>query len=127
VHLLGLYLGDGRLSAHPRGVYKLRIALDARYPRIIDDTLASIERVQPSNPARRTAERGGCVEVYAYSKTWPCLLPQHGPGKKHERPIRLEPWQRALVDDTPHLLLRGLIQSDGWRFMNIGRNWRWPR
>jgi hypothetical protein len=34
-YLLGLYLGDGCLSAHPRGVYKLRIALDLRYPGII--------------------------------------------------------------------------------------------
>jgi hypothetical protein len=28
-----MYLGDGCLSAHPRGVFKLRISLDARYPR----------------------------------------------------------------------------------------------
>jgi hypothetical protein len=28
-HLLGLYLGDGCLSRHPRGVFKLRISLDA--------------------------------------------------------------------------------------------------
>jgi hypothetical protein len=32
VYLLGVYLGDGCLSAHPRGVFKLRISLDARYP-----------------------------------------------------------------------------------------------
>ena len=34
VYLLGMYLGDGCLSAHPRGVFKLRISLDARYPGI---------------------------------------------------------------------------------------------
>ena len=27
-------------------------------------------------------------------KHWPCLFPQHGPGRKHERPIVLEDWQR---------------------------------
>jgi hypothetical protein len=25
------------------------------------------------------------------------LFPQHGPGKKHERPTELEPWQCGLV------------------------------
>ncbi|HET6570648.1 MAG TPA: hypothetical protein VFG58_04070 [Solirubrobacterales bacterium] len=30
VHLLGLYLGDGCISKHPRGVYRLRIFLDKK-------------------------------------------------------------------------------------------------
>jgi hypothetical protein len=25
--------------------------------------------------------------VYSYWQHWPCLIPQHGPGKKHERQI----------------------------------------
>ncbi|MCA1678288.1 MAG: hypothetical protein LC777_04715 [Actinobacteria bacterium] len=63
----------------------------------------------------------------AYSKRWPCLFPQHGPGRKHERPIMLAQWQLELVKRAPGALLRGLIHSDGCRFMNTGRNWRWPR
>jgi hypothetical protein len=35
VYLLGLYLGDGCISQHPRDVYKLRIFLDAKYPGIV--------------------------------------------------------------------------------------------
>ncbi|MDA4106887.1 hypothetical protein MHOL44478_06365 [Mycobacterium holsaticum DSM 44478] len=31
-----------------------------------------------------------CVEVSLYSKHWPCLLPQHGPGKKHHSTNRSE-------------------------------------
>jgi hypothetical protein len=31
VYLLGLYLGDGCISRHPRDVYKLRIFLDVKY------------------------------------------------------------------------------------------------
>jgi hypothetical protein len=66
--------------------------------------------------------------VHAYSKSWPCLLPQHGPGKKHERKIALTGWQQELVDLAPGLLLRGLIQSDGCRFINSGSGgWRAPR
>ena len=69
-----------------------------------------------------------CVEVYAYSRSWPCLFPQHGPGRKHEREIALTDWQQELVARRPDLLLRGLIHSDGCRSINHGRgNWRIPR
>jgi hypothetical protein len=40
----------------------------------------------------------GCVDVSMHPKHWPCLFPQHGPGRKHNRRIALEPWQRAIVD-----------------------------
>ena len=48
-------------------------------------------------------------------------LPQHGPGKKHERPIVLEQWQQEIVDTHPGPLLRGLIHSDGCRMTNWAR------
>nr|WP_234809660.1 LAGLIDADG family homing endonuclease [Mycolicibacterium tusciae] len=57
----------------------------------------------------------GCVEVSLYSKHWPCLLPQHGPGRKHKRCIALEPWQQALVDQATEEFVLGLIHSDGCR------------
>jgi hypothetical protein len=52
-------------------------------------------------------------------KHWPCLFPQHGPGRKHERRIVLEEWQRAVVEQHPAAFLRGLFHSDGCR----ARNW----
>jgi hypothetical protein len=52
-------------------------------------------------------------------KHWPCLFPQHGPGRKHERPILLEDWQREIVERHPGDFLRGLFHSDGCRT----RNW----
>lgn len=71
---------------------------------------------------------GNWVEVSAYWKCWPCLFPQHGPGPKHQRPIILTDWQFELVNCWPDQLLRGLIHSDGCRFLNKGRgNWVWPR
>jgi hypothetical protein len=48
----------------------------------------------------------------------PCLFPQHGPGKKHTRPIVLADWQESIVDEHPKAFVRGLIHSDGTRFMN---------
>ena len=68
------------------------------------------------------------IELGSYSKSWPCLFPQHRPGKKHTRRIALVDWQWALIDRHPEKLLRGLIHSDGCRFINTGRGgWRCPR
>lgn len=135
VYLLGLYLGDGCISEHRREVYRLRIVLDLRYPKIVDECEAAISKVRPSNAVHRQMRRGGFtqspeftnVEVSAYSKSWPCLFPQHGPGRKHNRKIELSDWQRQLVSRHPQLLLRGLIHSDGCRFQNTGRGWSHPR
>jgi hypothetical protein len=46
------------------------------------------------------------------------VLPQHGSGRKHERQIRLQRWQKQIVDRHPDALLRGLIHSDGCRVLN---------
>ena len=70
-------------------------------------------------------------EVYSYSKSWPCLFPQHGPGKKHLRKIRLSEWQWHIVRADPRPFLRGLIHSDGSRHLNTIRHpkktYRYPR
>jgi hypothetical protein len=126
VHMFGLNLGDGCLSASPRGLFKLRVFLDVKYPGIIDDAMSSISAVKGGSASVALRPKN-CVEVYCYWRSWPCLIPQHGAGKKHERPIVLEPWQVALVDRWPEALLRGLIQSDDCRFLNTGRNWICPR
>jgi hypothetical protein len=126
VYLLGMYLGDGCLSEHPRRVFKLRISLDARYPGIADECERAVRAVMPRNRVGRVC-LGTWNELYAYSKSWPCLFPQHGAGRKHERPIVLRPWQWALVERWTTLMLRGLIQSDGCRFQNTGRGWSHPR
>lgn len=86
-------------------------------PGIIERTRASIDAVR-SGSASVASKPHNCVEVYSYSKGWPCLFPQHGPGKKHLRPIVLTEWQRTLVKRRPEQLLRGLIESDGCRFQN---------
>jgi hypothetical protein len=136
VYLLGLYLGDGCISAHPRGVFRLRVFLDLRYPLIVDECEAAMRLLVPDNKIHRIGRRSSFVEraepsnveVSAFSKSWPCLFPQHGPGKKHERSITLSGWQTQLIDRMPQPLLRGLIHSDGCRFTNTGRNnWSFPR
>jgi hypothetical protein len=62
--------------------------------------------------------RTGCTEVKSTSKHWPCLFPRHGPGRKHERAIELEPRQAEIVARNPGDFARGLFHSDGCRLMN---------
>jgi hypothetical protein len=113
-----MYLGDGCVSDHRRGVKHLRISLDTAYPVVIDECVSAVSLVAPKNSVSIVPRKGNVVDVSAFSKHWPCVLPQHGPGKKHERPIVLEDWQRKILDCWPWRFLRGLIHSDGSRFLN---------
>jgi hypothetical protein len=124
-YLLGLYLGDGCLAVHPRGVYRLRIVCANAYPVLIDRCEAAIAEVLPVKVGR--AAKIGCVEVYSYSKHWICLFPQHGPGRKHERKIELAAWQQELIDRDPRPLLEGLLHSDGCRVKNWVNGTPYPR
>jgi hypothetical protein len=119
-YLLGLYLGDGCLLKHPRGVFRLHITLDAAYPLIAEECLAAMmEIVMPaSKAASRRDPRWRMLNLVSYSKHWPHLFPQHGPGVKHKRTIALKPWQQRIVERHPGRLLRGLIHSDGCRVTN---------
>lgn len=116
-YLLGAYLGDGYITLMPRGVYALRITCDRRYPDIIDEIATHIVLVRGSETVGFVS-RTGCIDVNAYWKHWPCVFPQHGAGRKHERRIALEPWQRAIVSAHPKALVRGLIHTDGNRHVN---------
>lgn len=128
VHLLGLYLGDGSISVHPRGVFRLRVFLDKKYPRIVEECVESIRTTLPTNKVHALLTPSNCYSISAYSRSWPCLFPQHGPGAKHTRKIYLADWQQELATRWPDQLLKGLIQSDGCRFINTGRGgWRHPR
>jgi hypothetical protein len=128
VHLLGLYLGDGSISKHRRGVYRLRVSLDQKYPRIVYECARSMQDTMPASKVHRLLTPSNCYSVSAYSRSWPCLFPQHGPGVKHSRPIYLASWQQELAETWPDQLLKGLIQSDGCRFTNTGRGgWSNPR
>jgi len=113
-YVLGMYLGDGCIS-RDRRVWRLRIVLDKKYPAIIDRCREAVNMLMPSQRAAVRALPKGCVEVSMYSKHWPCLFPQHGPGKKHTRRIALEPWQQALVDQATEEFVLGLIHRDGCR------------
>ena len=117
--LLGFYLGDGCLSSAARYV-AFRVSCDAGWPGVVDDVVRLMARVRPGMKVFRV-RAPGCIVVQSHWKHWPCLFPQHGPGRKHEREIRLEPWQRDIVERFPGDFLRGLFHSDGSRTANWAR------
>ena len=116
-HLLGLYLGDGSVSILRNGACALSVFCDDAWPGLARECDAVMREVLATSVSK--VRRQGCHEIKSYSRHWLCLLPQHGPGKKQDRPIVLEPWQQAVVGAHPGRLLRGLFHSDGWRGHNV--------
>lgn len=117
-YLLGLYLGDGHISHYSEHrVPNLMITCAESWPGLMDDCEQAMRAVFPDNSVCRV-RKVGCRNVKVYSKHLHCLFPQHGPGKKHERRIALEPWQEDIVDAHPWEFVRGLIHSDGCRITN---------
>jgi hypothetical protein len=116
-YLLGAYLGDGWIWQAKQNLYQLRISCDLKYPNIINEIAAHVVIVRSVDKVG-FALREGCVDVNSYWKHWTCVLPQHGPGRKHDRRIELEQWQLKIVQNHPKALIRGLIHSDGNRHIN---------
>ncbi|WP_345623289.1 helix-turn-helix domain-containing protein [Streptomyces ziwulingensis] len=115
-YLLGLYLGDGHIVSKPRQ-HHLSISCNATQTGLVSAAEDAMRAVMPL-PGVSRRHRTGCVEVKSYTKHWTCMFPQHGPGKKHDRRIALEPWQQEVVDVHPWEFVRGLIHSDGCRVTN---------
>jgi len=115
--LLGYYLGDGCISRAAR-TFVLRVSCDQRLPGIIDDVTGLMEL--GGHRAGRV-QAPGCIVVQSYWNHWPCLFPQHGPGRKDLRTLAMTIWQREIVEMYPADFLRGLFHSDGSRFTNWTR------
>ena len=131
-YLLALYLGDGYLRRSGES-WALHIALDRAYAGIIESCCDAIEQIRGGHRPKPRADYSGngCVRVDLTWRQWPCLFPQHGPGRKHSRKIELCAWQQAIVEQAPHAFLRGLIHTDGWRGLNRvhvkGKDYEYPR
>jgi len=127
-YLLGMYLGDGHLLMTTR-VPALKVACDLRYPGLINEVGLAMQACGARTVGHQPHE--GRDDVRSFWMHWPCLLPQHGPGKKHDRLIRLTEWQQVIVDEYPGRFLRGLFHSDGCRSANRivrnGKTYSYPR
>lgn len=134
-YILGMYLGDGCISNHPRS-QRIRITLDVKYPKIIERCIEKLSILVPDNAVSvvdcywETPERGKYVssqEVACYYKYWSQIFPQDGDGVKHERSIILKEWQEFIVDKYPLEFFTGLYHSDGSRSVNWVNGKNYPR
>jgi hypothetical protein len=131
-YLLGIYLGDGWLGRTRKGIHVLQVSQDSRYPEIVREIATAIQCVMPKHRVSIIPQgKTRCVRIQAYSKRWPLLFPQHGLGPKHERDVSLRPWQEAITRRHPRAYVRGLIHSDGCRYLanqrTAGRTYTYPR
>lgn len=130
-YLLGLYLGDGHISPMSRSM-RLRVFLDSKYMGIVVRAALAIADSLPG--ATVSARRRKGVRMYIVSASsiqWGVLFPQHGPGPKHARDVSLRSWQSRITASHPEAFVRGLIHSDGSRFIatqvSRGHTYRYPR
>jgi hypothetical protein len=124
-YILGLYLGDGHITDE-RGQHKLTIALDEKYPLLIQQCVDALQIVFAEHSVY-IASRTGCKRVIIGSTKLPLIFPQHGEGHKHNRKIELAEWQKRIVDAYPLEFFRGLYHSDGSRSQNIVKGKNYPR
>jgi hypothetical protein len=129
-YLLGQYLGDGHLVTQAR-IPVLRIYACTDYPDIIAMIGEAVGVVRGVRPGLVRLASARALAVQSYWLHWPCVIPQCGPGRKHERAIALTPWQEEIVGLHPWPFLRGLIHSDGCRATNRviakGKQYEYPR
>jgi hypothetical protein len=118
-YLLGVYLGDGTVWHRDKKGTVLQVVNDCRYPEISAEIRAAMRSTFPESAPRAHSSSAGESDVICISH--PAVVrafPQHGPGRKHLRPIVLVDWQRELTHQHPGALIRGLIHSDGCRAEN---------
>jgi hypothetical protein len=118
-YLLGCYLGDGHITHRPPSGWTLRVCCDRKYSSLISEIRRAIETTFPGRRSNRFHSSVGASDVVTISH--PAIgqaFPQHGPGRKHLRPIVLRDWQLELTHARPEALIRGLIHSDGCRVIN---------
>jgi hypothetical protein len=118
-YVLGLYLGDGCVTARPGKTPFMVVTLDAAYRGLIDEAVEALDAALTPPSVRRYERGGGTYVILQVGGPWVThAFPQHGPGHKHERKIELLDWQREITHAHPGALVRGLIHSDGCRTIN---------
>lgn len=120
-YILGLYLGDGYIDKIKK-TYRLRIFLDSKYIKLINECVENLKILFPNNKINKTTRHVTLTIVYIYSNNLPSLFPQIGLGRKHNRKIELENWQKNLIIDR--FLLKGFFHSDGSSYFILKRGHR---
>jgi len=119
-YLLGLYLGDGHISQLKR-TQRIRFFLDSKYDSLNDYVNKSLSKLFFNNKTNIIKSNYNMVTIYVCSSDLIKLFPQHGIGKKHERPINLTEWQKSII--IPEELIKGLFHSDGTYYHSANRDY----
>ena len=90
-----------------KGVWVPSITCCDGWPGLMAQVRLAMSEVMPSSKVFARA-RTGCTDIKSTSRHWR-LFPQHGPGRKHQRRIELEPWQEWIVAEYPGDFARGLF------------------
>jgi hypothetical protein len=117
-YALGLYLGDGHIVLRNERPSFFRLFLDAQYTSLIDEAAAAYATVFGVPVYRYDWGEANRIILQISHPALLAAFPQHGPGRKHLRPIVLTDWQLELTHAHPGALVRGLIHSDGCRTVN---------
>lgn len=123
-YILGMYFGDGVISKLAR-TYKIRIYLNSLTDiKEQQRTLTTLNRVLLNRNKIGIYKQkfANCVEIIASSTQLPHLFPQHGAGKKYNRPIELVEWQENILENYSEYFLAGLFDSDGCAYIQTGTN-----
>ena len=116
-YILGVYLGDGYIDKLPR-TERFRIFQDVKYTDIIKRESEALQRLLPNNKINLINHGQGCKAICIHSTKLSEIFPQHGIGRKHDRLIELENWQREVIKKYPKQFIRGLIETDGCRYIS---------
>ncbi len=109
-YLYGLYLGDGCVYLHKKGVYGLMIALDMKYPKLINEVYESLSTFH-NNKVQTRIRYVNCCNLTIYGKYINVLFPKFGIGNKYKNMVFIT---KELQDNLCYKsLLKGLFQSDG--------------
>lgn len=119
-YILGAYLGDGYIDKQAR-TYRLRIFQNSEYQEVIENYVVALTGIFSYNKVGvYPAHKGKYKTLCVYNKYLPDMFPQHGPGRKHNRDIKLKGWQKEIVVRHPQAFLKGLLDSDGSRYTDRG-------
>ena len=105
LRLSGVGILDGHIVRGRKDVYVLAIACSDDWPGLMTAARLALRAVMPTSSVS-CVHQTGCTMVKSYSKHWPCLFPQHGPGRKHVRKIELQRWQDIIVGKYPGAFAR---------------------
>ena len=121
-YLLGAYLGDGYISRSKRS-FVLRVTLDSRYPSVVTEVADAMLAAWPERTVSYIHRPGGgCVDVMMRSSHWPCVFPQHGPGRKHERVDQTPQLAGTCGSHIPGAVSSETLHTDGCRFVACDRS-----